>query len=70
MIYYMLGQLQLAHIFGMKQKQYIITIYGKCNWLHQWIKCIHIIYGNYILIYTNYVKTLHYICILCKKLLY
>ncbi len=26
--------------------------------------------GNYILIYTNYVKTLHYICILCKKLLY
>lgn len=29
-----------------------------------------IIYGNYILIYTNYVKTLHYICILCKKLLY
>ena len=28
------------------------------------------IYGNYILIYTNYVKTLHYICILCKKLLY
>lgn len=36
----MLGQLQLAHIFGMKQKQYIITIYGKCNWLHQWIKGI------------------------------
>lgn len=29
-----------------------------------------IIFGNYILIYTNYVKTLHYICILCKKLLY
>ena len=27
-------------------------------------------FGNYILIYTNYVKTLHYICILCKKLLY
>lgn len=27
-------------------------------------------YGNYILIYTNYVKILHYICILCKKLLY
>jgi len=26
--------------------------------------------GNYILIYTNYVKILHYICILCKKLLY
>lgn len=41
---YAFGQLQLAHIFGMKQKQYIITIYGKCNWLHQWIKCIHIIY--------------------------
>lgn len=30
----------------------------------------YIILGNYILIYTNYVKTLHYICILCKKLLY
>lgn len=29
-----------------------------------------ILKGNYILIYTNYVKTLHYICILCKKLLY
>ena len=31
---------------------------------------IIIFLGNYILIYTNYVKTLHYICILCKKLLY
>lgn len=30
----------------------------------------HFNFGNYILIYTNYVKTLHYICILCKKLLY
>lgn len=30
----------------------------------------YFIFGNYILIYTNYVKTLHYICILCKKLLY
>lgn len=25
-------------------KTIYITIYGKCNWLHQWIKCIHIIY--------------------------
>lgn len=31
---------------------------------------LYLILGNYILIYTNYVKTLHYICILCKKLLY
>ena len=31
---------------------------------------IHKFNGNYILIYTNYVKILHYICILCKKLLY
>ena len=35
-----------------------------------WIALEKLKEGNYILIYTNYVKTLHYICILCKKLLY
>ncbi len=36
----------------------------------RWMYACGIFSGNYILIYTNYVKTLHYICILCKKLLY
>lgn len=48
----------------------IISFIGYRSQEAQAAASMNIILGNYILIYTNYVKTLHYICILCKKLLY